>query len=79
MRPVIVSTDCVTNSPLGVAVGEDKQIDQARDDCEPDAAGLAGNEPLPEVEDAANPENLAGDKDQEQGEEEQSEEIGVRD
>jgi hypothetical protein len=53
--------------------------DQARDDREPGAAGLTGNEALPEVEDTANPEKLAGDKDQEQREERQSEEIGVRD
>ena len=41
--------------------------------------GLTGDEPLPEVEDAANPENLAGNKEQEQGKQEQIEEIGVRD
>ena len=66
-------TDCVTKTPLGVAVQEDKQIDQARHDREPGPAGLTGNEPLPEVEDAAKPENLAGYKDQKQGEEDQVE------
>src|SRR5437773_6153821 len=63
----------MTKAPLGVAVGEDKQIDHARDDRKPAAAGLTGNEPLPEVEDAAKPENLAGYKDQKQGEEDQVE------
>ena len=61
-------TDCVTKTPLGVAVQEDKQIDQARHDREPGPAGLTGNEPLPEVDEAPDPENLAGHKDQEQGE-----------
>jgi len=69
----------VTKTPLGVAVQEDKQINQARDDREPSAAALTGDEPLPQVEDTANPEKLTGDKDQEQREEGQSEEIGVRD
>jgi hypothetical protein len=58
----------VTKTPLGPAVQEEKEIDEARDDREPCPAGLTRDQPLPEVEDAANPEKLAGNKEQEQGE-----------
>jgi len=68
----------VPKTPLGEAVQEDKRIDQARHDREPGTAGLTGDEPLPEVEDTANPENLAGNKEQEQGEGDQIEKIAIR-
>ena len=55
------------------------KIDEACDDREPGAAGLTGDEALPEIEDAANPEKLAGDKDQEQCEDQQIKKIGLRD
>src|SRR5882724_8107925 len=61
----------MTDSRPDQVVSEEKHIDNTRDDREPGAPGLAGDEALPEVEDEANPENLAGNKDQEQGEEEQ--------
>jgi hypothetical protein len=57
----------VTKGPLGIAVSEDKQIDEASDRRKPNAAGLTGDEPLPDVENAAKPEKLASDKDQEYG------------
>jgi hypothetical protein len=69
----------VTDAPLWVAVSEDEQIEQTGDDREPGAPRLAGDESLPQVEDAADPEKLAGNKEQEQGEQEQREEIALPD
>jgi hypothetical protein len=57
----------VTKGPLGVAVSEDKQIDEGSDRRKPNAAWSTGDQPLAAVENAANPEKLAGDKDQEYG------------
>ena len=61
----------MTNSKAAEAVSEEEQIDNTRDDREPGAPGLPGDESLPKVEDAANPEKLAGNKHHEDGEEEQ--------
>jgi hypothetical protein len=60
-------------TPLRVAVHEDKQIKPDSHDREPEAAGSSGNEPLFDIDEAPNPENLAGYKDQEQGEDDQLE------
>ena len=63
----------MTLTPLRVAVQQDKQIDHNSHDREPDAPGSSGNKPLFDIDQAPNPENLAGYKDQEQGEEDQLE------
>jgi len=44
------------------AVNEEEQFDEAGDSREPDASGLPGDESLPKVEGAPNPEKLAGNK-----------------
>jgi hypothetical protein len=62
----------MTVTPLGVAVQKDKDRPGC-DDCEPDAPWSSRNEPLSEFDEAPKPENLAGYKDQEQGEEDQIE------
>src|SRR5438093_13271915 len=69
-QPIVGGAENVSTGRFnaGKAVGEDEYINEACDDREPGAAGLTRDEPLPEVEDAANPEKLAGDTDQEQGE-----------
>jgi hypothetical protein len=61
----------MTDSKAAEAVSEEEQIDNTRDDREPSAPGLPGDESLPKVEDTANPEELAGNKHNEDGEEEQ--------
>jgi len=63
----------MTLSPLRIAVQEDKQINHHSHNREPDAPGSSGNESLSDNDEAAKPENLAGYKDQEQGEEDQIE------
>ncbi len=73
LRPVIGGTDNMTKTPLGIAVQEDKQINHHSHDREPDAAGSSRDEQLSDIDEAPKPENLAGYKDQEQGEEDQLE------
>ncbi len=48
-------------------------ISTSAHDREPDAEGSSRNEQLSEIDEASKPENLAGYKDQEQGEEDQIE------
>jgi len=58
----------MTKTPLGIAVEEDQQIDQAHHDYKPDASGSSRNESLSDIDETPNPENLAGYEDQQQGE-----------
>jgi hypothetical protein len=53
------------------AVNEEEQIDKGRDDRKKAAPGLSREESFAKVEDAADPENLAGNKHHQDGEEEQ--------
>ena len=50
------------SSHVSRAVNEEEQFDEAGDNREPVASGLPGDESLPKVEGAANPEKLAGNK-----------------
>src|SRR5438552_18981138 len=43
-------------------VQEDKQIDQARHDHKPEAPGSSRNEPLSDIDEAPNPENLTRER-----------------
>ena len=61
----------MTDSKAAEAISEEEQIDNTRDDREPAAPGLSGDESLTKVEDAANPEKLAGNKHHEDGGKEQ--------
>jgi hypothetical protein len=61
----------VKHSQVGEAIGEEEQIDSTRDHRQPGPSGLPGDESLPNVEDAATPEKLAGNQHHEDGEEEQ--------
>ena len=61
----------MTDSRAGEPESKEEQIDKTRDDREPGAPGLPGDESFGEVEDAANPENLAGDENDEDGQEQQ--------
>ena len=51
---------------MGTAVSEEEKIDSTYGRREPDASRLPGNESLTKIKGAANPENLAGNKDQEE-------------
>jgi hypothetical protein len=51
------------------AVSDDEEIYEVHDTYEPGTAWIPGDEPLAEVNDASEPEDLAGDKDHEQGQE----------
>jgi len=63
----------MTLTPLRIAVEEYKQINHYSHDHEPGAPRSSRNEPLFDIDEAPNPEDLAGYKDQEQGEEHQLE------
>src|SRR6266702_442659 len=52
-------------------IGEEEQTDNTRNGRKPGAARLSGDESFPKVDDATNPENLADNQHQEEGEEEQ--------
>ena len=61
---------------MGEAVSTKEEYpDNRGDDSKPDAPGLPGNEALPKIENAANPEELAENQRHEHGEEGQ--EIGT--
>jgi hypothetical protein len=59
-----------------VAVSDDEQVRKVDDDCDPGTAGLTGKEPLADINNASDPENLAGGK--EQRDDKQKEKFGVR-
>jgi hypothetical protein len=67
----------VNHSQVGEAVSEEEHIDTTRDHHEPGAPWLPGDESLPNVEDAANPKELAGNKHHQDGKEEQVKEASV--
>jgi hypothetical protein len=54
-----------------VVVNAEEEIDETRDDLKPSAPGLPRDESFSKVEDAANPEKLAGNKHYEDGKQEQ--------
>src|SRR5690242_15936666 len=62
---------------IDLAVQEDKQIDHHSHYREPDTPESPRNEPLSDFHEAPNPENLAGYKDQQQGEHDQIETGGL--
>jgi hypothetical protein len=61
----------MTDSRAGEPLSKEEQKDKTRDDREPGAPGLPGDESFAKVEDTPNPENLAGDEHDEEGQEEQ--------
>jgi hypothetical protein len=67
-------TDSNTREP----VREEEQIDQSRSDREPGTPGSVTNDSFPYIEDAPNPEDLAGDEHDEKGQEEQVEAARIR-
>src|SRR5215470_12961207 len=69
-RPVVSCPDYVTGAktPLGVAVQEEKQIDRHSYDRKTDTPGFPRNESPFDIDDAPNPENLAGYEDENYGE-----------
>jgi len=58
-----------------VATSVHEHINQSCDDRKPRAPDTAGKETSHEIDDAFNPENLAGNKNQEQGQEDQVKEA----
>jgi len=58
----------VKDPEVGEAVDTEEQVDNRRDDGEPEAPGLPGEEVLPKVEGAVNPEKLAGNQQHEEKE-----------
>ncbi len=70
-QPRVGRAGYMTDSKAAEAVSEEEQIDNTRDDRKPGGPGLPGDESFPKVKDTANPEKLAGNKHNEDGEEEQ--------
>lgn len=56
------------NQPTDIAEeAEKEETDEARDDGKPRAPGLSGEKPFPNIQDAPNPEKLAGNEHYEKG------------
>jgi len=58
----------VKDPEVGEAVDTEEEVDNRRDDGEPEARELPGEEALPKVEGARNPEKLAGNQQHEEKE-----------
>src|SRR5262249_22799711 len=58
----------VKDPEVGETVDTEEHVDNRRDDGEPEAPGPPGEEALPKVEGAVNPEKLAGNQQQEEKE-----------
>jgi hypothetical protein len=58
----------VKDPEVGETVDTEEQVDNRRDDGEPEPPGLPGEEALPKVEGAVNPEKLAGTQQHEEKE-----------
>jgi hypothetical protein len=69
--------DVKTRCQGSEAVNEEEQMDKGRNDRKKAAPGLSREESFAKVEGAANPENLAGNKHHQDGEEEQVKEVSA--
>lgn len=67
----------VNHSQVGEAVKEAEKIDNPYNEREPSTRGAPGDKSLPEVDEAANPEELAGDEDHDDAEEKQIEKAPI--